>query len=285
MGSAQSDIESNDRKAQDLFVQIEDIGNQIVGDAISNGWDRTDPTLCSRIAVIQKQDLGKLQVDLLARIADIYGIKDVNFGLVPAVPGRTVETLREYLCSALIQYFLTKVDIAEYLLLYLRSDCQELEIQIRTNMPVLLNGTSRQTQEEATKRLVQLSKSIADWYKKISDYLNRLLQFITLDDLDRLAKDIQTTYTQGYTNCCQYIDDLRDFLWEPVVDPESNTVYYYNKPLDMSVWYLYEYNDLLKKRGLQPIRKKGEFTCEPADILGYARGYEQNGTIPPGYIY
>jgi len=240
------------RRINDNAQQISQIGTNIINNAINNGWDATNPTICQRLQFFYKNELMQFNKDLLA---------DTNYQLGLIVPSNIkTKYSKEELCQKIIDYYTLKINLVNYIKDHLESGCRNVERNIASNLELILEGTSKQVRDDAYGRFGSLLKLIDNYYSQLVDNLKRIQENISYNELRELVNKTYQLIDTNSQQCCQYVNALRDFIWEHHADDQGN-VFYYNPYLNRS-----EYQ-IPKIANLSPILNNKLTTCAPLTKL------------------
>jgi len=194
-------------------------GNQLVIDAISNGWLPGDTeALCNRIVFSERDLFNWVDVQSLFHI-------NARLGLAPVTTPTRNQTIHREACSYISRYFQDKVRVAAYILQNLEALCFDMREVIAQNMPVMLVGASSSDQRQSLSRLQNLDKILDNMYTRLSRILGELVGNITDKRTLQLAADAQNVLTTGFSGCCAAVNDLRDFTWEREAAPGGGVQY------------------------------------------------------------
>jgi hypothetical protein len=221
MGQSQSNVQSLQNRYDKTHADIVNVADEVVRDAIGMGWDADNPTLCERIDFLYDQMFDWATTESLRQA----GVR-IGLSLTPYVNNE--ETERAWICQNILFYLKIKVNIATYVRDNLNRLCEDQMRYVPQTFDYSLDGSGDAVKSEAWKRVEKGNEVISDWYAGLEKLMRRLLLPMTLQQLQRLEREIVDWLNRGYRECCVALTNLRDFMWTPVVDEQSGQQYYYN---------------------------------------------------------
>jgi len=220
------DMQQQIKKINGNIESIKKMVNKIFSEASQMGWNSNpaeQKTICENLEYHWKIQLDKLTYPILKNEAYVIGFRDED--LKNPTPAK-----KEQLCYLISNFYKRKLNVANFVSQNLTKNCLDWLPNIEESYKSSITELNTLPDEHAAllKRLKEYLQVMDAYYSDVRANVTKLSKpDMTNEELTQVALSLENSMSQGYSRCCNAVNNLRNLIPWKEFQQHGQKPYYY----------------------------------------------------------